>query len=34
MDTAIEVWKHRTLWIGVLYAISIVAVLAVVPRLH
>ena len=34
MDRAIEVWKHRTLWLGVLYAISIVAVLAVVPRLH
>jgi anti-sigma-K factor RskA len=34
MERAIEVWKHRTLWIGVLYAISIVAVLAVVPRLH
>jgi len=34
MDRAIAVWKHRTLWIGVLYAISIVAVLAIVARLH
>ncbi len=40
MDRAIEVWGgrgtryHRTLWMGVLYAITIVVVLAVVTKLY
>ena len=34
MDRAIEGAKHRTLWIGVIYGITITVVLAVVALLH